>query len=83
MLKEDRKIFEGYTLKMLAVGEKASSIEHVLTDVSQYYQEELSESLDRFTKLLEPALILSMGVLMGFVIIAMYLPIFYMADIVQ
>lgn len=76
-------VFDGYSLKMLAVGEKASSIEKVLTDIARFHGEELSDFLNRFNKILEPALILLMGLLMGFVIIAMYLPIFYMADVVK
>lgn len=76
-------VLSGYSLKMLGVGEKASSIEKILSDIARFHSEELTEFLSRFNKILEPALILLMGLMMGFVIIAMYLPIFYMADVVK
>lgn len=76
-------VFDGYALKMLSIGEKSSQLETVLNDIASYQQEELDEKIDRFTSLLEPFLIMFMGLLMGFVIIAMYLPIFFISDVVQ
>ncbi|GAB2191549.1 type II secretion system F family protein [Sessilibacter sp. MAH1] len=76
-------IFNGYSLNMLSIGEKASQLEPVLTDISLYQNDELDEKIDSFTRLLEPILILFMGLLMGFVIISMYLPIFFISDVVQ
>jgi type IV pilus assembly protein PilC len=80
---KEQSVFTGYALKMLSVGEKAAAMDRVLADIAEYQQEELDDQVERFTALLEPALILFMGVLMGFVIIAMYMPIFYMSEVVQ
>lgn len=78
-----QNLFSGYSLRMLAVGERSSSLEDILEDISRFHKEELDDLLTRFTKIIEPALILIMGLLMGFVIISMYLPIFYMAEVVK
>lgn len=80
---EKHRVLTGYTSKILAVGEKSSNVEQSLKDVSNFLQDELDEFVTRLTALLEPSLILVMGVLMGFIIISMYLPVFFISEVVQ
>lgn len=70
-------------LKMVQVGEASGGLGVMLAEIAQYYEEMLTYKLARATALIEPMLMLLMGVLIGGVIVVMYLPIFYMVDIVK
>jgi type IV pilus assembly protein PilC len=69
--------------RMIAVGEAAGSLDKMLAEVAQFYEEQLDTRLARVMALVEPLLMLLMGVLIGGIIIVMYLPIFNMADIIK
>ncbi|MDT8423492.1 MAG: type II secretion system F family protein [Desulfuromonadales bacterium] len=66
-------------LRMLAVGEAGGSLELMLSEVADYYEAEVEQRLDRLTTLIEPILMLTMGVVVGGIIVAMYIPIFQLA----
>lgn len=68
---------------MLATGEKSSSLAAMMIEICEYNENKFESKLKNATSLIEPALMLAMGLIVGFVIIAMYLPIFYLADVVQ
>lgn len=70
-------------IKMIQVGEASGSLDTMLGEIAQYYEEQLANRLARASALVEPALMLLMGLLIGGIIVVMYLPIFYMADIVK
>jgi len=70
-------------LKMVEVGEASGSLDTMLAEVAQFYEENMESRLGRIMALIEPALMLLMGVLIGGVIIVMYLPIFNIAEVVQ
>jgi type IV pilus assembly protein PilC len=63
-------------LRMLGVGETTGSLEDMLIDISTYLEDELEERMHLLTTAIEPAIMLIMGVIVGVIIIAMYLPIF-------
>jgi type IV pilus assembly protein PilC len=63
-------------LRMLGVGETTGSLEDMLVDISDYLEDELEERMRILTTAIEPAIMLIMGVFIGIIIIAMYLPIF-------
>ena len=69
-------------LRMLGVGETTGSLEDMLIDVSNYLEDELEERMHLLTTAIEPAIMLIMGVVIGVIIIAMYLPIFKIAGTV-
>ncbi len=69
-------------LRMLGVGETTGSLEDMLLDVSTYLEDELEERMHLLTTAIEPAIMLVMGVVIGVIIIAMYLPIFKIAGTV-
>ncbi|MHB8057682.1 MAG: type II secretion system F family protein, partial [Desulfuromonadaceae bacterium] len=69
-------------LRMLGVGESTGSLEDMLIDVSSYLEDELEERMHLLTTAIEPAIMLIMGVVIGVIIIAMYLPIFKIAGTV-
>jgi type IV pilus assembly protein PilC len=66
-------------LRMLGVGETTGALEDMLIDISNYLEDELEERMHILTTAIEPAIMLVMGVVIGVIIIAMYLPIFKMA----
>ena len=63
-------------LRMLGVGESTGSLEEMLGDISEYYEEELERQLHILTTAIEPAIMIIMGVVIGVIIITMYLPVF-------
>jgi type IV pilus assembly protein PilC len=63
-------------LRMLGVGETTGSLEDMLVDISDYLEDELEERMRLLTTAIEPAIMLIMGVVIGVIIIAMYLPVF-------
>ncbi|MDD2365245.1 MAG: type II secretion system F family protein [Desulfuromonadaceae bacterium] len=69
-------------LRMLGVGETTGSLEDMLMDISNYLEDELEERMHLLTTAIEPAIMLVMGVVIGVIIIAMYLPIFKIAGTV-
>lgn len=71
------------SLKMLAAGEASGSLGAMLADVASYHENELEQGLTRLTGLAEPLLILIAGLVVGGIIVAMYLPIFSLTELVK
>lgn len=69
-------------LRMLGVGETTGALEDMLIDISNYLEDELEERMHLLTTAIEPAIMLVMGVVIGVIIVAMYLPIFKIAGTV-
>lgn len=69
-------------LRMLGVGETTGSLEDMLVDISDYLEDELEERMHLLTTAIEPAIMVIMGVVIGGIIIAMYLPVFKIAGTV-
>lgn len=69
--------------RMIAVGESAGTLVDVLNELATYYERTLDERLRIATTLLEPLMILAMGVLVGFCVLAMVLPVFQMTQVVR
>jgi type IV pilus assembly protein PilC len=69
-------------LRMIGVGESSGSLVDMLTDVSDYYEDEVERRLDRLTTMVEPLMMMTMGLLIGGIVVAMYIPIFQMAGTV-
>ena len=70
-------------IKMIEVGEATGGLDTMLADVAGFFEESLSHTLTRMMSLIEPMLMLLMGVLVGGTIIVMYLPIFYIVDVIK
>lgn len=70
-------------IKLVEVGEMSGSLEQMLTEVAIFQEEFLESNLSRLSTLIEPLLMLLMGLLVGGMIIVMYLPIFHMADVIR
>ena len=69
-------------LQMTAIGEESGALDAMLAKVATYYEEEVDNMVDGLTSMLEPLIMAILGVLIGGLIIAMYLPIFQLGAVV-
>ena len=74
------KVFPGMMVQMVAVGEETGSMEAMLTKIADFYDEEVDAAVGGLTAMLEPIMMVFMGGSIGTILIAMYLPIFTIAD---
>ncbi|MFC2048949.1 type II secretion system F family protein [Elusimicrobiota bacterium] len=72
-------LFPRMPVRMVSIGEKAGKIDEMLNRVAEYYTDEVDATVEGFSSLVEPVLIVFLGLVVGLFIIAMYLPIFKMA----
>jgi type IV pilus assembly protein PilC len=63
---------------MIDVGEASGSLDKMLSKIADFYDEEVDAAVDGLTALLEPMLMVFLGTIVGFIVVAMYLPIFKM-----
>jgi type IV pilus assembly protein PilC len=73
---EDNPIFPPMVGHMIAVGEETGQLEHMLTKVADFYETEVDAKVKALTALIEPVMIVFVGGIVGFIVIAMYLPMF-------
>ena len=76
------KIFPPMVIQMISVGESTGALDNMLSKIAEFYEEEVDIAVANLTSLLEPFLMIFLGVVIGGVVIAMYLPIFQMASAV-
>jgi general secretion pathway protein F len=74
-------LFPPLALNMIAVGEETGKLEAMLNEVAEHYDQEVKRTTKRLTAILEPALILGMGLIIGVVVVSMLLAIFSMNDL--
>lgn len=75
-------IFPTMAVQMTAIGEEAGSLDEMLDKTASYYEAEVDNAVDNLTTLMEPLIMSVLGVLVGGLIIAMYLPIFQLGSVV-
>ena len=61
-------------IQMLSIGEEAGSLDHMLDKIATFYEEDVDNAVDNLSSLLEPMIMVILGVLVGGLVIAMYLP---------
>jgi len=75
-------IFPPMVVQMTGVGEKTGNLGGMLLKVADFYDEEVDAAVDSVTSMLEPIIIVFMGGAVGFIMVAMYMPMFSMGDLV-
>ncbi len=75
-------LFPNMVVQMTAIGEEAGSMDTMLSKVADFYEEEVDNAVDGLSSLLEPLIMSILGVLIGGLVIAMYMPIFQMGKVV-
>jgi len=78
---EETNIFPPLAVHMISVGEETGKLDEMLTKVAETYEENVQTTVKRFVSLLEPLIILVMGVIVGFIVISMLLAIFSINEI--
>ena len=75
-------VFPSMAIQMTAIGEESGSLDEMLDKTAEYYEAEVDNAVDNLTTLMEPLIMSVLGVLVGGLIIAMYLPIFQLGSVV-
>jgi type IV pilus assembly protein PilC len=79
---ENTELFPNMVNQMIAVGEEAGALDDMSAKIADFYEEEVDNAVDSMSSLLEPLIMAILGVLVGGLVIAMYLPIFQMGSVV-
>lgn len=75
----ETKVFPQMVVQMIAVGEQTGAIDQMLNKIADFYEEEVDVAVESLTSLLEPLMMVVIGGIVGFMMIAMYMPIFDIA----
>ena len=76
---EASKVFPPMVVQMIGVGETTGALDAMLSKIADFYDDEVDSTVGILTSLLEPILMIFLGIVIGFIVVAMYLPIFKMA----
>jgi type IV pilus assembly protein PilC len=79
---ENTDLFPNMVIQMIAVGEESGSLDDMSAKVADFYEEEVDNAVDNLSSLLEPMIMAILGVLVGGLVVAMYLPIFKLGAVV-
>ncbi len=74
------KVFPGLSIDMIEVGESTGALPAMLTSVAEFYEDDVNTRMTAAMALIEPAIMIFMGIFVAFVLLALYLPIFSLAD---
>jgi type IV pilus assembly protein PilC len=75
-------VFPNMAVQMIAIGEESGALDMMLDKVASFYEEEVDNAVDNLSSLMEPMIMAVLGVLVGGLVIAMYLPIFQLGKVV-
>jgi type IV pilus assembly protein PilC len=75
-------LFPNMVVQMTAIGEESGALDHMLFKVAEFYEEEVNNAVDTLSTLLEPLIMVILGVLVGGMVVSLYLPIFKLAGTV-
>ncbi len=75
-------VFPTMVLQMCSIGEESGSIDHMLAKAAEFYEDEVDEAVKGLSSLMEPFIIVILGVLIGGIVVSMYLPIFKLGAVV-
>jgi len=74
-------VFPSMLLQMCSIGEESGALDHMLAKAAGFFEDEVDQQLASLTSLLEPFIIVTLGVLIGGIVVAMYLPIFQLGQV--
>jgi len=79
---QSTNIFPSMVLQMSAIGEESGSLDHMLSKAAEFYEDEVDEMVKGLSSLMEPIIIVILGTMIGGIVVAMYLPIFKLGQVV-
>jgi type IV pilus assembly protein PilC len=80
---KDAPIFPAMVAQMIAVGEETGNLDAMLSKVADFYEDEVAAAVKALTSILEPVMIIIVGGIVGFIVIAMYMPMFKVYDAIK
>jgi type IV pilus assembly protein PilC len=78
---EARGVFPEVAVKMAEVGESTGALQEMLNTVADFYDEEIATAMDRFVTLVEPVLLIVMGLVIAGLVLALYMPLFQLSSV--
>lgn len=78
---EARRVFPEVAVKMAEVGESTGALQDMLNTVADFYDEEIATAMDRFVTLVEPVLLVAMGLVIAGLLLALYMPLFQLSSV--
>ena len=79
---QNTNVFPSMVIQMVSIGEEAGSLDSMLSKVADFYEAEVDDAVEALSSLMEPIIMVVLGTLIGGMVIAMYLPIFKMGQVV-
>jgi type IV pilus assembly protein PilC len=79
---QNTEVFPSMVIQMVSIGEEAGSLDAMLSKVADFYEAEVDDAVEALSSLMEPIIMVVLGTLIGGMVIAMYLPIFKMGQVV-
>ncbi len=79
----EHAVFPSMVVQMMAVGEDTGALDEMLGKISEFYDQEVEATTDALTSLIEPLMIAFLGAIVGSMIVAMYMPIFGVMNLIQ
>ena len=80
---KDAPVFPAMVAQMIAVGEETGNLDIMLTKVADFYEDEVAAAIKALTSILEPVMIVLVGGIVGFIVVAMYMPMFKVYDAIK
>jgi type IV pilus assembly protein PilC len=80
---KDAPIFPPMVTQMIAIGEETGNLDTMLSKVADFYEDEVAAAIKALTSILEPVMIVLVGAIVGFIVIAMYMPMFKVYDSIK
>ncbi len=78
-----RRVFPEVAVKMAEVGESTGALQEMLNTVADFYDEDISTTMDRFITLVEPTLLVVMGIIIAGLLLALYMPLFQLSSVLS
>ena len=79
---QNTELFPSMVLQMVAIGEEAGSLDSMLSKVADFFEAEVDDAVAAISSLMEPVIMVVLGTLIGGMVVAMYLPIFKMGEVI-
>ncbi|MDZ4804584.1 MAG: type II secretion system F family protein [Candidatus Eisenbacteria bacterium] len=79
---KESKVFPPMVVQMIAVGEETGALDEMLNKIATFYDDEVNTAVDTLTSIIEPVMIVVMGLLVGGMVVAMYMPMFKLINVV-
>jgi type IV pilus assembly protein PilC len=77
------EVFPPMVVQMIGVGEQTGALDEMLSKIADFYDDEVDAAVEQLTSIIEPAMIVIMGVVVGGMLVAMYLPMFKLASVIS